>query len=92
MYADSKESAYGSTFLVSPPNSIYGRVYTKNMDETSFIGYDFENGLQRVLDNPKTAYFGNCITVYRQHQYKSCQVLQNVEFWYLAKNVRNIFF
>ena len=50
MYADSKESAYGSTFLVSPPNSIYGRVYTKNMDETSFIGYDFENGLQRVLD------------------------------------------
>ena len=50
------------------------------MDETSFIGYDFENGLQRVLDIPKTAYFGNCITVYRQHQYKSCQVLQNVEF------------
>ena len=74
LYTDSKDSAYGSTFMVSPPNSIYRRVYKKNMDKTSFTGFNISYGLNTILTNPKTAFYGNCGYIYRSQQYKSCQV------------------
>ena len=74
LYTDSKDSAYGSTFMVSPPNSIYRRVYKKNMDKTSFTGFNISYGLSTILTNPKTAFYGNCGYIYRSQEYKSCQV------------------
>ena len=62
--------------MVSPPNSIYGRVYQRNMDETSFTGHDTGYGLSVMLNNPKTAYFTNVGYV---NEYKSCQVLLGFE-------------
>ena len=58
--------------MVSPPNSLYGRVYDRNMDETSFTGYDIGYGLSMMLANPKTAYYTNVGFV---NDIKSCQVL-----------------
>ena len=75
MYTDAKASAYGSTFMVSPPNSLFGKVYSKNMDESSFTGWDYKNGLKMMLSNPKTAFFGSVGSAYLQDAYKSCQVL-----------------
>ena len=49
------------------------------MDETSFTGFDISKGLKKMLANPKTAYFANHESVYRQHEYKSCQVLGSIE-------------
>ena len=62
--------------MVSPPNSIYGRVYEKNMDETSFTGFNISKGMSVMLNNPKTAYYTNVGFV---NEYKSCQVLLGFE-------------
>ena len=75
LYTDSEETSYGFTFIESSPNSLYGSVFHKNMDETSFTGFDLKIGLKKTLANPKTAYFGSIGDISTQHEFKSCQVL-----------------
>ena len=71
MLAPSKGSASGAIFHQSPPNTGFGKVYSNNMDETSYVG---KKEVELTLTNTQTAFFDTTGGIRTLPEYLDCQL------------------
>ena len=72
MVTQSKGSATGSIFTISPPNSAFGRTLRNNMDNNSFLKWGTQ--AKTILSNSKTAVFMTSNSMKNNDEYKDCRV------------------
>ena len=71
MLAPSKLSASGAIFHQSPPSTGFGKVYSNNMDETSYVG---KKEVELTLANTQTAFFDTTGGIRTLPEYLNCQL------------------
>ena len=81
MLTSSKESATGAVFHNAHSDSDFHQVYRNNMDDTSYVG--ITKVVEKVLTNPKTAFWETEPYIDDTVEYKSCQVLIFLQSIYL---------
>ena len=77
MITSSKDDATGAAFHQADPSSAFGKVFSNNMDDESFVG-EPSTGLSLILNNSKTATFqyqGDAMT---SPELKKCLVSLNI--------------
>ena len=64
------------TFIKAPNNTAFGKVYLNNMDENSFRknNYGFQNQIELMISNRKTALFYPHSRVSEVPEYRNCLV------------------
>ena len=73
MVATSNTTTHASLFKNSAPDSVYGKINRKNLDDDSFVG--LENTMNTILSNPKTASFQSVSDVIFTQEYRKCKVI-----------------
>ena len=90
MITTSKDDATGAAFHQAASNTGFGKVFSNNMDNESYVGWS--NVISSILNNSKTAAFHFQPTAMTSPELNNCLVSLTISEWVPIKSCTKLMY
>ena len=80
-------SAVEASFKTAPKESMFGKVFQKNLDKDSFSS-DIKSQIELTIKNSRTAFYCNRNYITETKEYKDCQVsTKSIQIFFVIRYI-----